>query len=164
MNETKKTAYQGRSLSIGTGTTSLLMIFTLLCFATLALLSLSTAVSNRRTQNRGQEAARLLAVAKGQAAQSVAELDEELVSLNENLATGKDFQKEALRLAQELGWQAGEEENHILINHTVDANNTLLTEIKLSPQGATERYTLVRQISNLAQGWKPEGKDQLWPG
>ena len=41
-----------RRSGVGTGTTSLLMIFTVLCFATLAMLSLSTAANGRRIAAR----------------------------------------------------------------------------------------------------------------
>lgn len=92
-----------RSSGVGTGTISLLMIFTVLCFATLAMLSLSTAASSQRIQERALESGRLLAVAKGEAATHIAQVDAHLLDtarqVEEQQAQAQ--REEAKRLAEE---------------------------------------------------------------
>lgn len=150
---------------VGTGTTSLLMIFTVLCFATLAMLSLSTAASNARIQNRGLQGASALAAAKGAAATEVANLDEELFLLLNKSGGAEDYLDLAFGIAQNRGWIVDKANASILLRQTIDDGSLLETELLLLKPGLGARYQVLRQVSTLVNGWAPETGGQLWtPG
>lgn len=149
----RKPEHSGRS-SMGTGTTSLLMIFTVLCFATLALLSLSTAVSHRSIQQRSMEETAAQAAAEGEAALRLAELDTALE------AAGSDSWEST---ARDLGWFPGEEEGHMVYVLPVSRDHELATTVELTQNGAAH-YRLVAQVSRYTGHWEPVPEDQLWQG
>lgn len=149
---------------VGTGTTSLLMIFTVLCFATLAMLSLSTAASNDRIQERGLSGSKALAEARGAAAVEVAGLDEMLLQLQEQ-DTGGAYLEEALALAATRGWQADAATGTITLHSNVDGDSVLVTKLQILEPENTARYEVVSQTTELVNGWTPEQDGQLWqPG
>lgn len=163
MNQTTTKRARARNRSgVGTGTTSLLMIFTVLCFATLAMLSLSTAASNDRIQNRGLQGAAALSAAKGAAAIEVASLDEALLQLQQTGATGPAYLEAAYTTAQNRGWQVDAEKGTITMRQTIDEGSVLATELLLLEPAPGARYQVVRQVSELVNGWVPEGSGQLW--
>lgn len=159
-----------RRNGVGTGTTSLLMIFTVLCFATLAMLSLSTAAASRRIQQRGIENSVNLAAAQGQAAQAVAALDEALLALRQEYTdppgaiTDRDvsYDDAALNAATALGWAALEEAGALELVLPVDEGTELVTTLRLNAQDEEARYTLTGQASRLIDGWQPEDDGGLW--
>lgn len=152
----------GRRGGVGTGTTSLLMIFTVLCFATLAMLSLSTAASGRRIQQRGVFSAAAAAAARGNAAEEVAKLDAGLLMLRQTGGGQADYVNAATLFAEGLGWQRGEEDGVISLVLPADDANQLVTELRLLPQGEALRYTVIRQALRMAGGWQPEDGAGLW--
>ena len=163
MTQPAKARSQGtRRSGVGTGTTSLLMIFTVLCFATLAMLGLSTATSSERIQSRGIEGARGVAVAKGQAAEAVAALDEKLTELRAKNRSEDDYFEEAFNAAEALGWTVDREAQTIALATPIDTENDLLTQLRLLGKEEDARYELVQQISRPAAGWKPEAGGQVW--
>lgn len=157
----KRYSRSGRG-SIGTGTISLLMIFTVLCFATLAMLSLSTSASDRRIQQRGFTRAVDLAAAEGGAAAAMADLDEALVALD---ASGAAYQAEALRTAADLGWEVDEAGGSCIWTEPLDAENDLVTTVRIDAAGADSRFTLTGQVTKFTGTWEAETPDNLWtPG
>lgn len=151
----------GRS-GVGTGTISLLMIFTVLCFATLALLSLSTAASDRRIQSRGYENAVQLATAEGLVSEKLAELDKELYALADG---GADYEQQATAKAQSLGWTLDEESGYLVYEVEIDTENNLVTTVRIDPSGAGARYTVIGQTTVYQGEWEPEVDGSLWvPG
>lgn len=155
--EVKRYRRSGRG-SIGTGTISLLMIFTVLCFATLAMLSLSTAASDRRIQQRGFTKAVDLAAAEGAAAEAMAGLDEALVALD---ATDTDYTDEALRAAAGLGWEVDEAAGSCIWTVPLDGENELVTTVRIDPAGADTRFTLTSQVTKFTGSWEAEAPDAL---
>ncbi len=151
---------------VGTGTTSLLMIFTVLCFATLAMLSLSTAAANQRIRGRGLDADAAIAAAKGGAARQLAVLDGALLELQMGGDADEEaYYAEALAAAEALGWEVDAEARTAVLRLPVDEHNELLTELALQAPGEAERYTVARQITRLAAGWEAEEEGQVWvPG
>ena len=150
---------------VGTGTTSLLMIFTVLCFATLAMLSLSTAASNDRIQERGLSGSRALAEARGAAAVEVASLDETLLQLQEGaelIRSDTTYMDRALAAAQERGWETDAAANTITMRNTVNEDSVLVTKLTLLEPGETARYEVMSQTTELVNGWAPEQDGQLW--
>ena len=145
---------------VGTGTTSLLMIFTVLCFATLAMLSLSTAASNDRIQERGLSGSKALAEARGAAAVEVASLDEMLLQLQQQ-DTGDAYFDEALALAATRGWET-DAVNSITLRTAVNEESVLVTTLALLEPGQAARYELMSQTTELVNGWAPEQDGQLW--
>ena len=141
----------GRS-SMGTGTTSLLMIFTVLCFATLALLSLSTAYSNRNIQRRSIEQAAAQASAEGEAATKLAELDRALLGAQE---------AEWPAIAKAQGW-AENEEGGWELDTAMGEDHMLRTRVTLTP-GEDTRYRLEAQRSDYIGEWQPVG-GEVWTG
>ncbi|NLW79616.1 MAG: hypothetical protein GXY32_09435 [Ruminococcaceae bacterium] len=105
MNNTKRKTRTGRRSGVGTGTTSLLMIFTVLCFATLAMLSLSTASSSQRIQAEGLLNAKAVAAAKGEAAVQVAKLDTDLALLQEYYTL--EYEKEIAAVTPQITSEGG---------------------------------------------------------
>lgn len=77
-----------RRPGMGVGTISLLVIFTVLCFSTLALLSLSSAANYRRISRPSQIAAQNLAAAEGVAAEKIADLDAVLAEVQARVLAG----------------------------------------------------------------------------
>ena len=152
--KTRKTHRTVRS-GVGTGTTSLLMIFTVLCFATLALLSLSTAASNQRIQEKGLAGTAALAVAEGEAAEKLAELDAALLSV-----TGES---EAENAALQLGWQR-EAAGRFSYTIAFDGAHELVTVVELGPEGEGGRYRMVGQSSSYTGAWTPEAPGDIWSG
>ncbi|MDL2219036.1 hypothetical protein LJC04_01680 [Ruminococcaceae bacterium OttesenSCG-928-O06] len=154
----------GRRSGVGTGTTSLLMIFTVLCFATLAMLSLSTAAASMRTQGRGIATAQSAAAARGIAAAQVAALDAELAELREDADDAEAYAANAGLLAAAHGWQPAEDDALTFSLITpVSETTELLTVLRLQPLHEDGRYTVVQQITRLVDGWTPDG-GQLWEG
>lgn len=152
-----------RRSGVGTGTTSLLMIFTVLCFATLAMLSLSTAESQQRIQQRGLATARSRAVAQGLAAEQVADLDAGLLELRTtHKGTEADYFEQAEALAAGLGWQVDSETHTITLNLIMDDKNTLMTQLELLGPKEGSRYKVVNQSSFLTDGWEPEPMGHYW--
>lgn len=163
MNQQARPKRGVRRSGVGTGTTSLLMIFTVLVFATLAMLSLSTADSQRRIQERGLTSARGRAVSQGVTAEQVAQLDAALYSLGQGFkGTEANYYKEALAVAEGLGWDVDGETNVMVLHIPIDDNSEMVTELKLLAPGEKERYTVLRQASFIIGGWQPEGTGTLW--
>ncbi|MGD9559165.1 MAG: hypothetical protein AB7V55_00980 [Oscillospiraceae bacterium] len=160
----KQTARRPARAGVGTGTTSLLMIFTVLCFATLAMLSLSTAASNQRIQRRGLEHTQSLSAARGEAAVATAKLDALLLALSGQHADAENYMIDALSSAEFDGWEADAASATVRLTTVVDEENLLITELQLLPLGEDARYTLLRQTPTLAAGWVPEYEGELWPG
>ncbi len=165
-SQTRRKAVRRRS-GVGTGTTSLLMIFTVLCFATLAMLSLSTAAANARIQGRGLESQRLLAAAKGAAAADVAGLDEVLYQLQREMpanggqAAEDAYYEQALAAAAARGWQTDAGPGAISMRSAISEDSVLVTTLQLLPPGGA-RYQVLAQVSQLVSGWAPEQNGQLW--
>ena len=155
-----KTGRTHRRSGVGTGTTSLLMIFTVLCFATLAMLSLSTAASNDRIQNRGLRGSKALSEARGAAAIEVASLDETLLQLQQEGT--KDYKEEAFEAAEIRGWVADRDAGTVSIRLRVDEERVLTTRLLLLEPLAEARYEVQSQITELVNGWAPEEDGQLW--
>lgn len=168
MNEVKKAkSVSTRGGGVGTGTTSLLMIFTVLCFATLAMLSLSTAASNDRIQSRGLDGGKNLSTAKGESAMEVAQLDEQLLDLklayaSQGKTDEKAYMQEAYELAKNRGWQYNEDNNTLVWTQNMDSRNELLTQIQILSPAEDQRYTVIWQVSQIIGGWEPEGDRQMW--
>lgn len=151
----------GRS-GVGTGTISLLMIFTVLCFATLALLSLSTAASDRRIQSRGYENAVQLATAEGTVSEKLAGLDKVLYDLE---GAGGEYLEQATEAARNLGWTLDEESGYLVYEVEIDTENNLVTTVRIDPAEAATRYTLIGQTTVYQGEWEPEADGGLWmPG
>ncbi len=165
--------------SVGTGTISLLMIFTVLCFATLALLSLTTAVSNQRIQKNNFDRTVALSAAEGETAVAIAALDAQLAGLDDvswtdgNTAVVEFADEEAARLAvvravqplaEEQGWQVDAEEGTLTWTQPIDEENQLVTVLAPQVQGAQARYELLSQKTVYTGEWTPEQPGQVWPG
>jgi type 1 fimbria pilin len=158
----------GRRSTVGTGTTSLLMIFTVRCFATLAMLSLSTALADQRIQARGQHRAQSLAAAKGEAAAAVARFD---AYLKECGVGTKDSEAYFSAVAR---YDAGSAEGvSVVMDNTdgvltvffanpVDDTSELVTVLRVNAPGAAGRYTLKEQYTRLTDGWEPEAGPGVW--
>ena len=162
MNETQRSAPRGGSsarMGMGVGTTSILMIFTVLAFATLALLSLSTAASNMRIQQRGIDRTTALAAAEGEAAAKLAELDAVLSSIG----AGASYQRDALVAAEGIGFTVDNDAKTAAYTAAVDENNDLVTVVAFDAPG-TPGYRLVSQISSYTGDWAPEAGAGFWPG
>lgn len=158
MNQNTKRRARRRS-GVGTGTTSLLMIFTVLCFATLAMLSLSTAASNDRIQERGLSGSRALAEARGAVAIEVANLDQTLLELQ---GEGDAYMDKALNAAEVRGWQVDTATATITLRQQVNEESILVTQLELLAPGGGARYEVLSQVTELVNGWAPEEDGQLW--
>ncbi len=142
---------KGARNGFGTGTTSLLMIFTVLCFATLALLTLSTAASNARIQQRSFAGTAALAKAEGAAAEALARLDEALLQNPQN--------PEAVLLQQ--GWKKTGEEGRYQIATLIEAGHDLVTVIEVK---ATGNWQMVAQRASYTGEWTPAAPGPIWNG
>lgn len=153
---------------IGTGTISLLMIFTVLCFATLALLSLSTAASDRRIQQRSFERTAALAGAEGRAAESIAALDDALAGLQAEAGaapgdvSGSAWMQRAMQTAAGLGWEINEAAASCVWTEPMDRENNLVTTVRLDPTGESARFALTGQTVEFIGTWEPETEGGLW--
>ncbi len=163
-----KTERQGaRRAAVGTGATSLLMIFTVLCFATLAMLSLSTADNNRQVQLRSTQNSIRLAAAKGEAAVALAMLDADINTLwrREDARVWDatvGFAAEVKILATSQGWQQDGAALAWALVIPVDSTTELVTQIEVLPPGSHARYRLTGQSTRLTAGWQPEGGPGVW--
>lgn len=179
MNETKKAVQRGSRASVGTGTISLLMIFTVLCFATLALLSLSTAASNRRIQERSLENAMYMAQAEGVAAQTIAQIDaaidavevetdEEEESLMGIMPDPEEAEAAYYQAAQQavraLGVEIDSVQHTITFVTEIDEFHELVTVLTIQPPDSSTNIVLTSQTSHYTGTWVPEGQGDLWTG
>lgn len=179
MTETGNKKRVNRRPGLGVGTVSLLVIFTVLCFSTLALLSLSSAVNYQNTTKPSQQAALNLAVAEGAVAEKLAELDTMLIELQTEMQvsnsgnaqtaahdnTARAYYDRAAQRAKELGFEMLEDSQQLRLTLPIDDNHELVTEIVLQAPGATTRYVIVKQASVMTGEWDPgSGNGQLWPG
>ncbi len=166
MNEIRYGGRFKQRAGIGTGTTSLLVIFTILCLATLAILSLSTAASSQRIHRRSAEATMSLAVAEGAADVKLAEIDGMLADLQAGTGAGEEnaYYVAALRGASAMGCQIDSGKNQITYSVPIDENNELVTKILvLNPTGG-ERYTVLEQVAVRTGPWEPVDEGELWTG
>lgn len=157
----KRYTRSGRS-GVGTGTISLLMIFTVLCFATLALLSLSTAASDRRIQQRGFERTQNLAAAEGRAAEKLAELDGALLALPDDAAGADGYLAAALTAARGFGWEVDAAAASCQWTEPIDSENDLVTTIRLGDGDEDARYTLTGQATVYVGSWEAEESGGVW--
>jgi hypothetical protein len=152
-----------RRSGVGTGTISLLMIFTVLCFATLAMLSLSTAAASQRIQQRGVQGSLSSAEARGAAAEKVAALD---AALLEPWRLGGGAAEAYLEAATEIalgqGWDENEENGTLLLILPAGDTSELVTELRLLAPGDVGRYEVVRQNTRILGGWQPGEDGSLW--
>ena len=161
MTETGNKKRVNRRPGLGVGTVSLLVIFTVLCFSTLALLSLSSAVNYQNTTKPSQQAALSLAAAEGAAAEKLAELDTMLVELQNEIqasgstgaqtatydSTARAYYDRAAQRAKDLGFEMLEDSQQLRFTLPIDENHELVTEIVLQAPGAETRYVIVKQAS-----------------
>ena len=179
MTETENKKRTNRRPGLGVGTVSLLVIFTVLCFSTLALLSLSSAVNYQNTMRPSQQGALSLAAAEGEAAQKLAELDTMLMELQIEMqvsdandaqsstyaSTARAYYDRAAQKAEGLGFEILEDTQQLRFALPIDENHELVTEIVLHAPGADIRYIVVKQASVMTGEWDPgSGEGQLWPG
>lgn len=153
-----------RRSSVGTGTTSLLMIFTVLCFATLAMLSLSTASSNQRIQKRGFERTASVVAAQGIAAEKLAEIDARLQQAQWAASSEDAYYTTVFALAPDFNAQADSEAKTWVFTVPLDENSELVTVLEILPPGGAGRYTIRTQASRMSGEWTPESQGQLWTG
>lgn len=167
-NRKRRAAPARRRQGIGTGTVSLLVIFALLFFSTLALLSLTAALGNQRVTRRSLALVSGLSAAEGQMAGVLAQMDDELVALRQEYATGaqqpEDYYKAAAAAAVQLGFKAEGTENSFEYTLEIDENHVLVTHILLLPPGGTGRYAVVGQYTEVTGEWSPAQGGQLWEG
>lgn len=156
----KVAATKPRRSGVGTGTTSLLMIFTVLCFATLAMLSLSTANSNRRIQERGFDRISSLAEAAGSSDLKLSELDAAIAAISSE--NEQDYFEKALAAGEKLGCQADRENNTLVFSVPVDENSDYVTLIHILPPGEPRRYFIQTQATMMTDEWTPEPRGQVW--
>ncbi|MDL2324150.1 hypothetical protein LJC61_03230 [Ruminococcaceae bacterium OttesenSCG-928-A16] len=154
---------QRRRTGVGTGTVSLLVIFTVLCLATLALLSTSTAASNRRISQRSVQNTIQLANVQGQAAQKLAQLDTALLALPKT-EDDAQYYTQALQAAKNLGCEGDAAQNTVWFTLPITETTTLITKVQLLPPGSDTRYQMVEQSSQITGEWSPEQGGILWPG
>ncbi len=162
MNETSRRAPRGGSsarMGMGVGTTSILMIFTVLAFATLALLSLSTSASNMRIQQRGTARTAALAAAEGDVAAQLARLDAAL----SGIPAGGAYEDAALSAAADAGFTVDNEAKTATCISPIDTDNELVTVVAFPGPGAPG-YELVSQASRYTGDWAPEAGAGFWPG
>ena len=133
MRESSSHSGSAARLGMGVGTTSILMIFTVLAFATLSLLSLSTSASNMRIQQRGTDRTVALAAAEGTAAAKLAELDAALAGLS---AGGAGYEDAALSAAKDIGFTVDGETKTATYTVAIDEDNDLVTVVAFSGAGA----------------------------
>lgn len=161
-----KKVHQSRRAGVGTGTTSLLVIFTVLCMATLALLSLSTAVSSRRINVRSFQGVQNLVSAEGASAQQLAEVDTALLAIQQGYTAKNDkeyFSKAAAAL-EPLGCTIEEGGRLASFSFMVDDNHVLITKFEILGPKESLRYRLVEQMSHMTSEWEPEAEGQYWAG
>lgn len=173
MNTQKKKIHTLRRTGIGTGTISLLVIFTVLCFSSLALLSLTAAASNGRIHQRSLIATQNMAQAEGQAAQQLARIDDMLYGLQieyvASEASGEStadaaYYTAALLNAQEMGCTVDMQNHTVSFTVPIDKNNMLFTTLHLLPPSSQYRYELTEQYSSMGGNWEPDEEIQLWEG
>lgn len=179
MNEDniKKNRYNSVRLrsGIGTGTISLLVIFTVLCFSTLALLSLTSAHSNQRIQQRSLLSAQNMAQAEGVAAKQLAYIDNILADLqadyatqplpeNGNLNPSQNYYEAVYERANGMGYGVNEAERTITFSVPIDKNTALITTLLILPPDAELRYEMQAQYASMIGDWEPADSGQLWPG
>ena len=164
----RRAAPGGGRQGIGTGTVSLLVIFALLFFSALALLSLTAALGNQRVTRRSLALVTGLSAAEGQMAEVLAQMDEELVALRQEYAAGpqqpEEYYKTAAAAAIQLGFNAQGKENSFAYTLEIDKNHILVTQILLLPPEGPGRYAVIGQYTQVTGEWNPAQGGQLWAG
>ncbi|MFV0412730.1 MAG: hypothetical protein ACK5L3_05590 [Oscillospiraceae bacterium] len=164
----RRAAPAGRRQGIGTGTVSLLVIFALLFFSTLALLSLTAAISNQKVTRRSLALVSGLSAAEGEMAGVLAQVDDALVALQQEYAAGpqqlEGYYKTAAAAAVQLGFEAEAKENSLVYTLEIDENHVLVTQILLLAPGGTARYAVTGQYTEVTGEWSPAQGGQLWGG
>ncbi len=148
-----KRAGRSARTGMGVGTTSILMIFTVLAFATLAMLSMSTVMSNATIQTRGTKGVIALAAAEGEAAEKAAALDEALAGITE---TGDAYFAAAEAAATGLGFAAGPEERQVAYTADEGDSHEVVMVLELQEPGQDARFTVVQMVSQYTGTWQPE--------
>lgn len=158
---------------IGTGSVSLLIIFTILSLTTLALLSLSTAVSAGRVSQRSISSVTNMAMAEGKIATELAGIDGILADTRENYHIGGDEADEhadtayftmAISALRAAGYTVDAETRTLTFSHSIDENSIFVCEILLLSPGEGQRYRVTSLLSQLVADWQPEPGGQLWSG
>lgn len=151
-----------RRPGLGSGTVSLLVIFTVICMSVLGLLSLSTVASNRRISRRGLDNTVRLAAAEGQAAQKLAELDTALLALP--ALAKEEYAQQAVTVAQGLGYETDFASRTIWFSQAVSNTTTLFTKVVLLPQSDGSAFQVIEQTLQTSSDWAPAEDNKLWQG
>lgn len=166
--------YNKRS-GVGIGTTTLLVIFTLLCMATLALLSLSTALNDANIHGRNLQNMQALAVAEGESAATVAGLDAALCAVHTaqfghsgrpggstTQAAAQQYYQAAERELAALGCTVDAETHTARFTTAVGTHAELVTTITITPPGGVGRYTITGQVAHPVGEWQPGDSQPVW--
>lgn len=181
MNTEKRSQGVRWRAGIGVGTISLLVIFTILCFSTLALLSLTSAHNNQRIHSRGLQGAKNISQAEGVAAKQLAQLDYFLAELQaeylagtadisdispdqSGLLTPQSYYQAAYQKAESMGCTVNEAEETLTFSVPIDKNSELVTTLRVLPPGEDFRYTVIAQYAVMTGEWAPDNSGHVWPG
>lgn len=180
MSRSAYTHKMPRRAGFGTGTVSLLVIFTLLCLATLAMLSYSTVASNKTINERGFRHTEALAAAQGEAARTLAAIDGELLRLLDEWQQEQviqaassspasppvagEYSRRVAQALEEMGCTALEEQDTYSFIVPIDENSRLVTTFRALAPGGESRYEVLAQSSVVTEDWAPEPGPGIWEG
>lgn len=164
--QNKKGSGRFRRSGVGAGTTSLLVIFTVLCMATLALLSVSTAVTNRKINQNSYARVRNILQAEGKVSEKLSELDALLLATQQEF-TGKSekaYFNAAFSALESNGCTVQPESKQVEFVFAVDEGHVMVTRLEVLPQNSSMRYRILEQSTQITIEWEPEAGQTYWPG
>lgn len=171
MTQTGKTQTRVRTArtGIGVGSVTILVVFTILSVTTLALISLSTAVSNRRINQRSLQSTENMARAEGQAAAKLADIDTALWQLQQqappqDAADESAYMRRAATAVEALGCQVDAGTQTASFSLPIDERNDMVCTLQLLPPGQPRRYVLLGMQAVMVGEWDPGEGGALWQG
>lgn len=163
--ENKEASFKIRTVGVGTGAVSLLMIFTVLGLTTLALLGLSTSLANRRMGEKSLQNNHQIAQAEQDAAQELADIDAYLAALQTQYPEDEptyyaNAQTWLSGRGYALNWKEKEATFIVAVSDSAQLEYTFTT----LPPSSPYRYHITKEILVSTTEWQPEQGGQLWQG
>lgn len=159
-----------KGFGINVGSSSILMIFVLLCLVTFSTLSLVTANADYKLTAKTAESVSGYYEADAKAELLLASIDEKLIGLAKEASAGERFNLEALSesFSGLDGVTVTQQDGKVLIGFQVNIDDRRALQVSLQPvfplQDAGKRYTIAAwQVIQTAE-WESNDNLTVWDG
>ena len=150
-----------KNTGFGVGSSSIIMIFVVLCLTTFSLLSYTSSRASLKFANKSKDYVSLFSEAELKANQILSDIDLKLISV----ASSDDYKKEVLALCQFEGVKSIVNSDCFIVSYSINItnNNCLLVELKIPLAPEKQRYEIVKW-NTFSTEHDYKNKDTIWDG